>query len=215
VLVIDDLETLKTIADSLRARIFEQLVPEPRTVKEVAARLGLAPSRLYYHVGLLEERDLIRVVDERRVGNLVEKVYRAAAAELEIAQDLLSFDTREGKENINALLASVLDVTREDLLRSLEARTAALGEGATRRLRCTIVTRKTGRLPEIQALELQRKVRALLEEFEASAVGEGWDEGEAHPYALTVALYPHFDFARLDDEATAASAGANVAEGAK
>ncbi len=189
-----DLDTLRTIADPLRVRIFEQLVPKPRSIKEVAAQLGLSPGRLYYHVGQLEERGLIRVVDQHLVGNLVEKAYRAVASELEVAPDLLSFDTPTGKENINTFLVAALDATREDLVRSLEARTYALEMGAAERERSTIVTRRVGRLPEGRAAELQKRVKALLADFDASSVEESWDADEAHTYAFTVALYPHFDY---------------------
>jgi DNA-binding transcriptional ArsR family regulator len=198
---IRDLETLKVIADSLRTRIFEQLIEVPRTVKEVAARLGLAPSRLYYHMGLLEEHGLIGVVEQRLVGNLVEKVYQAVASELDIAPELLSFEVPARMERINMLVLSTLDVTREDLARSLEARSVALDAGAQKRPRSIIVNRETHRIPESKADEFQAKVKALLDEFDSCAVPEAYDTEETHTYALTVAFYPRFDYpGEVDDE---------------
>jgi hypothetical protein len=41
---------------------------------------------------------------------------------------------------------------------------------------------------------LQKRVKALLADFDASSVEESWDADEAHTYAFTVALYPHFDY---------------------
>jgi len=194
VLEIRDLDTLRTVADALRAQIYEQLAGRALTVKELAARLGLAPGRLYYHVNLLESRGLITVVDQHMVGNLVEKVFRAAAYELEIAPSLLAFETRPGRESINSVLLSTLDATREDVLRSLEARRDALEAGAPERPRTMIVTRLLDRIPESRAAEFQSRLRALLADFAAAGVGETWDEEEAQAYALTVAFYPHFDY---------------------
>ncbi len=197
---IRDLETLKVIADSLRTRIFEQLIEEPRTVKEVASRLGLAPSRLYYHVSLLEEYGFIRIVEQRLVGNLVEKVYRAVASELEIAPELLSFEAPARMERINMLAMSTLDVTRDDLARSLEARAVALDAGAPQRPRSIVVTRETHRIPESKADEFRAKLKVLSDEFDSYTVSEAGDDEETHTYAFTVAFYPHFDYPGDVDE---------------
>lgn len=200
VFVIPDLETLKTIADPLRTQILERLVTRPQTVKEIAAKLGLAPSRLYYHINLLEEHGLIQVVDQRLVANLVEKLYRATAYNFEAAPSLLSFDTREGKAGINTVMVNALDATRDDLTRSLEARAYALEMGAPQRPRQTILSRLVHRLPEAEAEALQARFRALMQDFEAAAVDEDWDEAEAHVYALTVVFYPRFDYPAAEED---------------
>jgi DNA-binding transcriptional ArsR family regulator len=70
--VIKDYDTLKAIADPLRAQIVELLINDPLTVSQVAQRLGLAPSKLYYHFGLLEKIGLIAVVETRMVANIME-----------------------------------------------------------------------------------------------------------------------------------------------
>ena len=191
---IRDLETLRTIADPLRMQIFEQLVETPLTVKELAARLGLSPSRLYYHMNVLEERELVHVVGQNIIGNLVEKVYRAAAGDLDVSPTLLSFETRVGKESITAMAVTTLDTTREDLLRSLEARAYALEAGAPERRRSIMVTRTLQRITDAQAEIVLERLQALFREFEASTVDPDFADEEAHPYALTVALYPHFDY---------------------
>ena len=69
-MVIDNLETLKVLADQLRKRIMEQF-DEPSTVKEVARKLGTSPSKLYYHVNLLEEHGLLKVTDTRIVSGII------------------------------------------------------------------------------------------------------------------------------------------------
>ncbi|MGC9523148.1 MAG: ArsR/SmtB family transcription factor [Anaerolineae bacterium] len=210
VFMIDDLETLKTIADPLRLQIVEQLIDEPLTVKQVAANLGLTPARLYYHVNLLEEHGLIQVVEQRLVSNLVEKVYRATAWEIDVAPSLLHFDTQEGKESLTSMAVTTLDVTREDLLRSLDARAYALAQGAPEHPRRVLVTRQVYRIPESEVEALYRQAQALLEAFEAASVTHGGAAGEdeaaddaSHPYAVTVAVYPRFDYPAPSDEEAA------------
>jgi len=196
---ISDLEALRTIADPLRLRIFEQLAAEPQTVKAVAAKLGLTPGRLYYHFNLLEEHGLIEIRDRHIVGNLVEKVYRAVANKLDVHHDLLSFRDRAGKENITSLAVSTLDATREDLMRSLEARGAALAAGASEHPRSIMVTRQLHCIPESRSMEFAARLKELLEDFDNAALGDDCARDDANMYALTVAFYPHFDYDEVSD----------------
>src|SRR5262252_9481402 len=78
-IVVTDLETLKILSDALRARILDLLRAEPLTVKQLAARLGRPPKKLYYHINLMEQHGLIRVVNTRLISGIVEKTYRATA----------------------------------------------------------------------------------------------------------------------------------------
>ena len=128
------------------------------------------------------------------VGDLVEKVYQAVASELDIAPDLLSFESPARMERVALVALSTLDVTRDDLARSLEARAVALDAGAPHRPRSIVVTRETHRIPETKADEFREKLKALIEEFDSYAVSEAGDDEETHPYAFTVAFYPHFDY---------------------
>jgi DNA-binding transcriptional ArsR family regulator len=192
--MIGDLETLRVMADPLRGQIYEQLVLAPQTVKQVAEKLGLAPGKLYYHISLLEKHGLIQVVETRLVANMVEKLYRANAGKLDIDPDLLQFSTPSGKENIYALLTSLLDATKADLSRSLEARAAALERGADPHPREVVVNRLTARLPEARANEFTRQVVALFKEFTEADEGENGDAGELQAYSLTVAFYPSYYF---------------------
>jgi len=191
---IRDLEALRTIADPLRLRIFEQLAAEPQTVKEVAAKLGLTPGRLYYHFNLLEEHGLIEIRDRHIIGNLVEKVYRAVASKLDVHHDLLSFRDRAGKENITSLAVSTLDATREDLVRSLEARGAALAAGASEHPRSIMVTRHMQCIAESRSEEFVVRLKELFDDFDDAALGDDCARDNAQMYALTVAFYPHFDY---------------------
>src|SRR5512141_2771051 len=62
--LISDPETMKALADPLRLRILETMVTRtdaPWSAKELAGRLDVPQTRLYHHIELLLERDLIRV----------------------------------------------------------------------------------------------------------------------------------------------------------
>jgi DNA-binding transcriptional ArsR family regulator len=190
--VIKDLETLRVIADPLRPQILELLVYDSQTVKQVAEKLGLAPGKLYYHFNLLEKHGLIEVAETRQVANMIEKLYRATASEIDIEPSLLSFSTDQGQESIHTLLTSALDSTREDLQRSLQARAYNLGRGAKPQPRKAFVKRGLSRIPDEVADQFSERLLALIEEFE-SLDDPTRNEGEAlQSYALTVAFYPSY-----------------------
>jgi len=190
--VIQDRETLKVMADPLRSQIIEILLSTPHTIKQTAAKLGLAASRLYYHFSLLEKHGLIKVVETRRVSNLEEKLYQAVATNFEMATGLLTTNTEEGKAVANELFVNTIDATRDDLLRSLQARYFQLDHGAPEHPRRVILNREVCRISEAQAAQFQERLCALLEEFEAADVPAGTPD--TFTYAFMAALYPSFYF---------------------
>jgi DNA-binding transcriptional ArsR family regulator len=114
--IIRDLDTAKAIADPLRLQIIEVLLNGPLTVKQISKKLGLAASRLYYHVNTLEKHDLIRVVDTSIHGNLIEKHYWVSAYNYRVDHDVYNINVQEaeGKENIISMALNSLDLVRED-----------------------------------------------------------------------------------------------------
>lgn len=197
--MVRDLDTLRVIADALRAQIIEALILEPLTVKQIAEKLGLAPGKLYYHVNLLEKHGLVRVVETRVVSGIIEKRYRAAASSVEIDDRLLSFAGERAQDDLGGLVAVALDATREDIQRSLQARALALEQGAPEQPRRVVITREVSRLSEPNADAFRDRLLALIHEF--AAAEETGGEGAAGPpqtYALTVAFYPSFYFREGD-----------------
>jgi DNA-binding transcriptional ArsR family regulator len=196
--VVRDYDTLKVIADPLRAQILELLITEPLSVRQVAERLGLAPTKLYYHFGLLERIGLVVVAEARLVANMVEKTYRAAANSVELDPSLLNFRTDTGKESITTALTATLDTTRDDILRSLQARYAQLDQGAAEQPRRLVLTRLASRLSQKTADAFLERVTALLQEFDQADAGA--EAGPDHlTYALTIAYYPSFYFGDAPD----------------
>lgn len=120
VLTIEELDTLKVLADPLRLRIRE-LMQKPTTVKIVAEKLDIPPTKLYYHINLLEKHGLIVLVDTRIVSGIIEKHYQIAAKTVKVAKHLLSTGEDPKGEGLNLAIGTLLDTTREELLESARA----------------------------------------------------------------------------------------------
>jgi DNA-binding transcriptional ArsR family regulator len=188
---IADLETLRAISDPLRVQIVELLGGKPLTVKQVAEKLGLAPSKLYYHFGALEKLGLIEVAETRMVANMQEKKYRSTAEIVDVDPSLFQFTKEGDNEPINILISSTIDATREDLFRSLQARQFQLEQGADETPRRMIVNRIVSHVSEERIGEFQERLVKLIQEFEAE---DKTSKSTDQTYALTVALYPSFYF---------------------
>ncbi|WP_075075409.1 ArsR/SmtB family transcription factor [Longilinea arvoryzae] len=195
---IRDLDTLRVLSDPLRTQIFDLCAMQPRTVREIAGHLNLAPTRLYYHINLLEKHGLILVDETRRVGNLIEKRYRAVAPTLEIDANLFAIETHQGKENVTTLVRSTLDSARDDLLRSLEARPKTHDPDATPVEREMVLFRLHAYLNDEQAAEFSQRLKTLVDDFNQAGI-----PGE-QTYGLAVAYYPVFYYT---GDAAGSSAG--------
>jgi DNA-binding transcriptional ArsR family regulator len=179
--VIDDLETLKLIAEPTRAAILE-LLAQPHSVTELAAALDVPRTRLYRHVELLESSGFVMQVDERRARSLTERVYALAAKEFKPSARLLrSGDLRERAEAITTLM---LDTTKADLHRAVMSGDVAvdgLGDGPQ-----LGVGRSIAFLAPEQAAEFIAELEHLVARFDAAHESAS----DARPFALVWALYP-------------------------
>lgn len=184
--VIKDLETLRVVSDPLRAQILETLILQTLTVKQVAEKLGVGAMKLYYHIRLLEKHGLIEVVNTRVISGIVEKYFHATAQRLTVDPSLLASDSDAGKENINTVLLSTIDTTRDDILRSLQARYFELEDDSP----IILISRQLSHIPDKRADEFCQRLEALLKEF-GDADNKSTD---MQTYALTIAFYPSFHF---------------------
>jgi DNA-binding transcriptional ArsR family regulator len=189
-IVIEDLETLKVLSDPLRMQIIELMGDQPRTVKQVAKQLDMTPNKLYYHIKLLDDHGLIRVVETRLVSGIVEKHYQTTAKEISVADGLLSISKPAGEEEIDALISSILDGTKADFRRSLQLRAAK--ETQQGEQYCSNVTREMARLTLEQANEICKKLVELVKEFESYNNEE--DDENCQTFALTTLFYPSFSY---------------------
>ena len=199
---IQDMEALKTMADPLRNQIMQVLTSHSMTVNQVAEKLGVESSKLYYHFNLLEKHGFIQVVETTQRGNLIEKHYRVTAYQFKLADDVFNFnvDTPEGTENIITMLLASIEATREDLRRSMYARHQQIIHGAKPKLRSVMHHRKVYNLPDEKAQEFYQRLEALIEEFEQEAEDSDTESENTLPWALSAVFYPSFYFEPDKDE---------------
>lgn len=181
-LVIDDLETLRALSDPLRLRILE-LLAQPQTAKSIAAKLAIGKTKLYYHLNLLEKHGIIRVVRTRVVSGIIEKSYQVTALSFRPAKELLS-SGEEGQAQGAAIIDSILDATRRDLVHGLKTGTVAIG--ATDRAQKFLLGRTVMSLTPAQAKSFFERLQALLAEVAQYEI----PTTEGRSYALTVAFFP-------------------------
>jgi DNA-binding transcriptional ArsR family regulator len=166
--VIDDLETLRAIAEPTRASIVE-LLAEPHSVSELAAELDVPRTRLYHHIELLLEQEIVEQVDERQARGLVERVYALTAKHFRLSTRLLR------TTDVDVLTTWLFDTTKADVLRASAAgELSPVGGGRT-----------IAFLDEETARAFARELERLVERFDAAH-----DEAAERPYAFVWALYP-------------------------
>lgn len=157
----------RALGDPLRLRVFELLAGDRLSVRELAEALATPPDRLYYHVRILEEAGLIRLVEMRP-----ERVYEAAP-----------FPSGDGgtvppRAETAAFLAAVLEATRVEL----EAVVGGAGRGSAGRV---TVERAQLELSAARFAEFSRRFGELVDEFSTAPAGR-----RPSPHRVVLALYP-------------------------
>jgi len=187
--LIADVETLKALSDPIRLRILETMVRrlDPAwTVKELAATLEVPPTRLYHHVELLLERELLRPAGRRLVSGIVETRYRVAALSFRLDRHLFRGDAQGAAEAMRDVLVTIFDGARDEIERGIVAGRITAGEDAPLDQKLFLLKGLTRISPE-RAGELRERLTALLEEFGGDPTsGDPMD----YAYGLVVAVYP-------------------------
>jgi sugar-specific transcriptional regulator TrmB len=160
---VSSLEALRAVSDTCRHRILTLLIREPLTPSEVAARLKIARTRVYYHLDLLKQHAFIRVVGERPVSAMIERTYRACARRFKVDRQMLAATSSESE--LNDAQAQLLERAADDL------RATASSSDA-------LVTRAFTRLTKARASELRSRLAALVEEYASSASDDSGDSFE-------------------------------------
>ena len=184
---IGDVETLRALSDATRMRILETMV-QRRTpawsVKELAAALDMPQTRLYHHVELLLERDLIRPTERRVVSGIIETRYSAAALNFQLDRALFAGDTGAGLEVLHQTLAAVFDTARAEV--ELAIRLGAIKpDAASDDERHLLLSRGLARLTPARAAELKGRLQALLGEYGDDPATD--PDGRA--FGIVLALY--------------------------
>jgi DNA-binding transcriptional ArsR family regulator len=77
--VIEDPAAAEASLDPIRTRILQELA-EPASATQLAAKVGLPRQKVNYHLKALEGHGLVELVEERKKGNVTERILRATAA---------------------------------------------------------------------------------------------------------------------------------------
>ena len=185
--IISDVETLKALSDPVRLRILETMVTaadEAWTVKRLAAALGTNPTKLYHHINILEERELIVVAGTRVVSGIIETSYRIAQLSLRLDRGLLSGASADVRNSVHDVLAVIFDSVRDEIERGLASGLIKSSDDPLSEL----LIRGLTMLPPDRAEELRKRLRALLEEFDVA--GPDQVEPGAVPFGYLLAIYP-------------------------
>ncbi|MEU7872772.1 helix-turn-helix domain-containing protein [Dactylosporangium sp. NPDC049140] len=82
--VIEEPQAAEVALDPVRARLLA-LLAEPHSATSLAALVGLPRQKVNYHLKALETHGLVELVEQRRKGNMTERVLRATAASFVIS----------------------------------------------------------------------------------------------------------------------------------
>jgi DNA-binding transcriptional ArsR family regulator len=178
---ITSLEALKVLADPFRIQILESLAG-PQTVKTVAQQLGVSPTKLYYHINMLEQHGLIRVVSTRVVSGILEKSYQITANSFEAAPSFASPNAT--LEDALGFMTSVLDAGKLEMRRAYNSGQFTMPTSASEAKPPMLLTRTILSLTEARAKKLRERISKLLKEFSDDQSAQTQD------FSLTIAFHP-------------------------
>jgi DNA-binding transcriptional ArsR family regulator len=158
-------EQLRAVADPLRATILELLLERAATVTELAQAVDRPKSTIAYHVNLLLDAGLLRVVRTRRVRAIDERYYGRVARTIYIG----ALERAEDKQIVSA----VNSIT--------EAAAESTAAHVADELRCTLVH---ARIPIEEVRTFWAEVQELARRF--SQIPRAGDQ----VYGFVAGLYP-------------------------
>jgi Predicted transcriptional regulator len=183
VIHITDKDIAKIVLHPLRTQILRELRNE-HTVKELAQRLGVQQTKLYYHIDLLEKARLVVVASSRMVGNLEERSYRALAKDYSVELD----DTQtELWDEAEKSIAAAFPTAKAEMLASYRE---AVAQNKAR-LEAGLAPPEGSLTMTVKFAELKldkEGQRAFTERLEALLLELHSDEGT--DYSVFYALYP-------------------------
>ena len=185
-ITITDLEVLKVVSDVLRSRMIDLLRAQPYTVKQLASILVLPPKKLYYHINLLEQHELIRVVATRVVSGIIEKTYRATAYLFLFDKEVFAA-SRTDENGLPLGTALLFEATKNQLAQSVTDKLVDL-DNETSYQRRLLATWNMRQMTSAQAELFYAKLTSLIEEFETLEQAVATEETQAHRLFLT--LFP-------------------------
>lgn len=181
---ITDVETLKVLAHPQRLEILRNL-DTPRTVKEVAERIGADPTKLYYHIRMMEKAGLIMVTETNVVSGIIEKHYSIVAHDYRMAEGLVRSESFSNDE-FDQMVASVFEGTRQEMRKTFEAGKIDLEQEFPNRT--TALMSVSLSLTDEQLKSFNERMQTIMEDVER------WSEEnkalKPQEYMFTIAFFP-------------------------
>ena len=180
-LEVDDIEVFEILNNPTRLRIMRRL-SEPRSIREVAESLDVPPTRLYYHFNLLEEAGVIKVVETRKVGAMLQKVFQTVAKSFRPSPSLATGD-HSPHELAKVAAAVVLDGARLDVEQALTKHIERVRSGDESSESGGSIGRSVSFFTEERAREFAQRLEELLEEkFDSEETEEGTEYGFSYVF---------------------------------
>jgi DNA-binding transcriptional ArsR family regulator len=186
VTVLEDPAAAEVTLDPIRAKLLAALI-EPGSATTLAPRLGLTRQKINYHLRALERHGLVELVEERRKGNVTERVLQASAASYVISPTALADIAPDPDRQPDQLSARWLLALATRLVREVGA--LITGANAARRRLATFAVDAEVRFATAAdraafAEELGESVKDLVARYH----DEKAEGGRAH--RLIIALHP-------------------------
>jgi DNA-binding transcriptional ArsR family regulator len=191
VAVIEDPAAAEISLDPIRSRLLAELA-EPGSASTLAAKIGLPRQKVNYHLRTLEHHGLVHLVEERRKGNVTERLMQATAASYVISPAALAAVAPDPARGVDRLSARWLLTLAARLVRDVG--TLITGADVARQRVATYATDGEIRFasPADRAAfadELTATITHLVGKYHS-------DTGRKH--RIVVAVHPALDSAALD-----------------
>lgn len=174
--------------DPLRIRLMEALA-EPTSATQLGRVLGQPRQKINYHLRELERAGLVRLVEERKRGNCVERIVAATATSYLISPEALgAISSEPGKVADRASSAYLLAVAAEAIREVAVLRERALEAGKK------LATLTMQAQVRFESPEAMNRFAEELTAAVAEVVARHNAASEAHPegrvFKLVVGAYP-------------------------
>jgi len=183
--LVADATALKALADPLRLHMLEVLARDPArtwTVKELAAQMQQPVTRLYHHMKLLEQANLVIDAETRIVSGIVEHRYRCAQRSIKLDERMFGgADTRDASI---ATVSGIVEQAREDLESYLQRADADTDQ--------VTMGRALARLTDGERLEFMARLEQVIDDIASRR--DDRDRKGLRRSDITVVMHPMPDY---------------------
>src|SRR6266540_6272075 len=186
VAVIEDPAAAEVSLDPIRSRLLAELAV-PGSATMLAGKIGLPRQKVNYHLRTLEQHGLVNLVEERRKGNVTERMLQATAASYVISPNAMAAVAPDPSRSPDRLSARWLLAVAAQLVRDVG--TLLTGAAQARKKVATFALDGEVRFGSAAdraafADELAQAVTALVAKYH----DESAERGREH--RLVVAIHP-------------------------